>query len=93
MTTIIQDMNFNRINKDVKPDTQRRVTLPPDLVGEGMTFHIYHNRIGQIILDPQVTIPASEAWVFQNPEILDLVKRGLSDAAGGRVSKIDLDTL
>ncbi|MFC2062811.1 hypothetical protein ACFLS8_02570 [Chloroflexota bacterium] len=93
MATVIKDTNFNRINKDVKPDPQRRVTLPSDLVVEGVTFRIYHNRIGQIILDPQVTIPASEAWVFQNPEILSLAKQGLAAAAEGRVSKIDLDNL
>lgn len=77
----------------MKPDAKKRVVLPKGLVVEGITYHIYSNSIGQIILDPQVTIPASEAWLFNNPDALASVQRGLSDAAQGRVSKVDLDTL
>ena len=35
----------------------------------------------------------SEAWLFKNPEALASVRRGLNDAAQGRVSRVDLDTL
>jgi len=77
----------------VKPDAKNRVVLPKPLVVEGITYHIYSNKFGQIVLDPQVTIPASEAWLFNNPGALASVKRGLSDAAQGKVSKVDLDTL
>lgn len=93
MVTIIKDNNFTGVVESVKPDTKRRVTLPAVLLREGITFRIYTNSDGQIVLDPQVTIPASESWVFNNPDILALVQRGLSDAAEGRVSKIDLNTL
>ena len=62
-------------------------------VREGVSYHIYENSLGQIVLDPQVSIPASEAWLYQNPEALAWVKRGLRDAKEGRVSKIDLDKL
>jgi hypothetical protein len=60
---------------------------------KGVTYHIYTNKFGQIVLDPQVTIPASELWLFNNPVALASVKRGLADAAQGKVSKVDLDTL
>ena len=90
---IIKDKDFTGIDKSVKPDTKRRVVLPAVLVKEGVTYRIYTNRDGQIVLDPQVTIPASESWVFNNPDILALAKRGLSDAAEGRVSKVDLNAL
>ena len=96
MVTIIKeikDTDFTGIDKSVKPDVKKRVVLPNDLVQEGIIFHIYHNSIGQILLDPQVTIPASEAWLFNNPEALALVKRGLSDVAEGKVSKVDPNTL
>lgn len=93
MVTIIRDIEFTGIAKGVKPDSKKRVVLPKALVQEGITYHIYHNRIGQIILDPQVTIPASEAWLFNNSDALALVRRGLSDAAQGKVSKVDLNTL
>ena len=59
------------------------------LESKGITYAIYHNSIGQIVLDPQVTIPASELWLFENKDALALVQRGLSDAAKGKVSKKD----
>ncbi|HEY51794.1 MAG TPA: hypothetical protein G4O20_08335 [Dehalococcoidia bacterium] len=93
MATIIKDENLTKVAGSVKPDAKKRVVLPKPLVREGVTYNIYSNSIGQIILDPQVTIPASEAWLFQNPEALASVRRGLSDAAQGKVSKVDLDTL
>ena len=93
MATIIKDMDLKRIADSVKPDTKKRVGLPKILVEEGITYHIYVNKFKQIVLDPQVTIPASELWLFNNPVALALVQRGLSDAAQGKVSKVDLDTL
>ena len=91
MVTIIKSTDFKRVAESVKPDAKKRVVLPK--VREGITYHIYSNSLGQIILDPQVTIPASEVWLFNNPDALASVQRGLSDAAQGRVSKVDLDTL
>ena len=93
MASIIRDKDLKRIAEGVKPDAKKRVVLPKALVREGITYHIYSNSIGQIVLDPQVTIPASEAWLFNNRDALASVQRGLSDAARGRVSKVDLDTL
>ena len=93
MATITTDNDSKIIAEDVKPDYRRRVILPKAIVQKGIRYDIYLNHRGQIILDPRVTIPASEAWVFNNPEIFALVKRGLADASEGRVSRIDLDTL
>ena len=39
------------------------------------------------------TSSASEAWLFNNPDAMASVRRGLSDAAQGRVSKVDPDAL
>jgi hypothetical protein len=69
------------------------VVLPKSLVKENITYHIYSNDLGQIVLDPQVTIPASEVWLFKSPEALASVRRGLSDAAKGKVSKVDINSL
>ena len=93
MATIIKDENLTRVAGSVKPDSKKRVVLPKSLVGEGITYHIYSNSLGQIVLDPQVTIPASELWLFNNPDAIASVRRGLSDAAQGRVSKVDIDAL
>lgn len=80
MVTIIKDGNLTRVASSVKVDSKRRVVLPGVLVREGITFHIYTNSDGQIILDPQVTIPASEAWLFKNKDILALVDRGMLES-------------
>jgi hypothetical protein len=90
---IIKDTDFQRVAESVKPDAKKRVVLPKAQVREGITYHIYTNSIGQIVLDPQVTIPASEAWLFNKPDAIASVRRGLNDAAQGRVSKVDLNTL
>ena len=93
MATIIKDTEWIELARSVKPDSRKRVILPKTLVQEGITYHVYHNRLGQIVLDPQVTIPASEAWLFKNPEAIAAVRRGLSDAAQGKVSKVNPDKL
>jgi len=89
----IKDTAFEKVADSVKPDAKKRVVLHNVQIQEGITYHIYENSIGQIVLDPQVTIPASEVWLFKNPEALASVKRGLAEAAHGKITKIDLDTL
>lgn len=93
MTSIIKDEELIRIPGNVKPDSKKRVVLPRFLVGEDITYHIYSNSVGQIVLDPQVTVPASEAWLFKNPDAIASVRRGLAEAAQGKVSKVDISTL
>ena len=39
------------------------------------------NDTGQILLDP---IPKKEQWLWQNPETLAAVKRGIQQAAEGK---------
>lgn len=93
MATILRDNNLTRLPGTVKPDSRKRVSLPSVLVKEDIIYHVYSNKLGQIILDPQATIPASEAWLFNNPEVLASVKKGLEDITNGRVSRVDLDSL
>ena len=93
MATIIKDKDLKIVAKGVKPDAKKRVVLPKALVEEGITYHIYTNKFGQIVLDPQVTIAASELWLFKDPAALTSVRRGLADAAQGKVSKVDLEAL
>ena len=46
---------------------------------EGFTYHVYVNSIGQIVLDPQVTIPVSEAWVFEDKKIISMIDKGIAE--------------
>jgi hypothetical protein len=83
--TIIKDTDFTGIANGVKPDAKRRVILPQGLVREGVIYHIYVNSFGQIVLDPQVTIPASEAWLFEDKSALATVDRGMVESANGQL--------
>lgn len=84
MATIIRDRNLVRVGKPVVPDSRKRVVLPKTVVREGVTYFIYHNSLGQIILDPQASIPASELWVFENKHILALIDRGIRESLNGK---------
>ncbi len=77
----------------VKPDARNRIVLRKVKIPAGVSYRVYANCLGQIVLDPQVSIPASEAWLFENPEALASVRRGLADAKHGRVSRVDLGAL
>jgi hypothetical protein len=90
---IVKDQDFKRLPKSFKPDAKRRVVLPDELIDGETIYHMYRNSFGQILLDPQVMIPASEVWLFNNPDALKLVQRGLTDAFNGNVSEVDLDDL
>lgn len=89
----IKDDELLKLADGVKPDAKRRVLLPKQLIKEGVAYHVYANSQGQIVLDPQITIPASEAWLYQNKDALALVRQGLSDAAEGILSEVDLKAL
>ncbi|MDD5313009.1 MAG: hypothetical protein PHO26_08250 [Dehalococcoidia bacterium] len=82
---IIRDSAFEKIADSVKPDSKKRVVLQHIQIHEGVTYHIYTNSTGQIVLDPQVTIPASELWVFEDKEILASIDRGMADSVNGRI--------
>jgi hypothetical protein len=85
---VIKDDKLTRIAESVKPDAKRRLLLPLALAKEGVTYHIYANSIGQIVLDPQVNIPVSEAWLFEDKAALASVDRGMVESANGQL--IDL---
>jgi hypothetical protein len=90
---VIKDEVFEKVADSVKPDAKKRVVLHSIQIQEGISYHIYQNSVGQIVLDPQISIPASEIWLFKNPEALESVMRGLSEAAQGKVTRVNLKDL
>lgn len=87
MVTILRDAELTMVAGSVRPDAKRRVVLPNILVQEGIIYHIYRNRAGQILLDPQVTIPASELWLFENKDALASVHKGIVESDKRQVIK------
>ncbi len=55
---------------------------------EDVSFNVYQDERGRIVLDPQVSIPASEAWLYRNPKALASVRRGLAEAGGGKAKRV-----
>lgn len=77
--------NRELIARGVRPDSRKRVALGRALANlEDASFNVYRDEDGRIILDPQVSVPASEAWLFRNRKALDSVRRGLEEVADGK---------
>jgi hypothetical protein len=77
------------VARDVRPDSRKRVALGRALDGidDDASFNVYKDAEGRIILEPQVSIPASEAWLFRNREALHSVRRGLDESAAGKAKR------
>jgi len=88
MESIIKNQSFEFVASGLAPDSKKRVSLSKALSDAGVTFNIYVNKLGQIVLDPQKSIPAHEAWIFEDKKILASVKRGLKQAARGKTRSL-----
>lgn len=76
---------YRLVARDVRPDSRKRIALGRALDDLGdASFNVYRDEEGRIILEPHVSIPASEAWLFRNRKALDSVRRGLAEAADGK---------
>lgn len=73
-------------------DDRNRLTLGEFMKGS-KRVRLYMNEGGELFLQPVVEVPTSEVWLFQNKQAIESVKKGLKDAAGGRISKLNLDEL
>ncbi len=69
--------------KTVKADARGRVTLGP--IATKKNYRVSIGAQGEITLTPVIEIPEREAWLWNNPQSLAAVRRGLEDAAAGRV--------
>lgn len=70
--------------KTVRPDSKGRITLG-SLAGGASSFKAYKDKKGRIVLEPQVEVPAPEAWLWQNPVAMKAVQQGLQDSAESMV--------
>ena len=46
------------------------------------------NDAGQILLDPVVNIPERELWLWQNPDALASVQRGIQQSEAGEAHNL-----
>jgi len=80
---VLKSADFQLVSEFNQPDAKKRLSLGGALAGE-TAYNIYRNSLGQLILDPVKAIPASEMWLYENPEALASVKRGLRESAEGK---------
>lgn len=91
MATIMGHRTEERelIARNVRPDNRRRVSLGAALQDlDDASFDVYRDKRGRIILEPKVSVPASEAWLFRNKGALASVARGLEQVANGEAKVI-----
>lgn len=70
----------------VRPDSKGRITLGAYAKGVS-SYRIHPQADGRLVLEPYKEIPAREAWLFENHAALSKVRKGLKDAAAGKVSR------
>jgi hypothetical protein len=70
--------------KTLRPDSKGRITLGALSCGAS-SFKAYRDDLGRIILEPQVEVPAAEAWLWRNPAAMKSVQQGLADASEDKV--------
>lgn len=81
-----------RLGKSRTIDERNRLTIGEILKGY-KRVRLYRNDSGEVLLQPIAEIPASELWLFRNPEAINEVREGLRDAAQGKVSRLDREEL
>jgi hypothetical protein len=85
MATKIDDvgeLGFQPRKGFVRPDARGRVTLGP--AARDADYRVLVNDRGQILLDPVVTVPASEAWLWENAALRVSMNRALLEAEAGQ---------
>lgn len=80
---------FISTGREIEPDERKRLSLGA-VVEKGLRYRVLYNDLGQILLDPVKSVPAYEAWIYENPERLASIQRGISQAESGKVTKFEL---
>lgn len=84
---IVRDQVFHDIAA-ARVDAKGRIYLGKQLPSGDVTlYRVYRNSFGQLILDPQVIVPAHEAWLLKNPKAMKMVAEGWKAAHEGDVVK------
>ncbi|MEM9242863.1 MAG: hypothetical protein AAGA27_02245 [Pseudomonadota bacterium] len=68
----------------IRPDAKGRITLGK-LAGNVSSYTITEMPDHRLILEPYVEIPAREKWLFDNKITLATIKKGLKQAAEGKL--------
>ena len=73
------------------PDSKYRIILSLALKKQDKEidgFTVYTNLIGEIKLVPVVRVPINEAWLYNNPKVLEDVRVGMEEALAGKAGPL-----
>lgn len=77
----LSKLGFQARKGYVHPDARGRLTLGS--AAQDADYRVFVNDRGQILLDPVVAIPASEAWLWESPSLRASMERALKQAEEG----------
>ncbi|MGB4863480.1 MAG: hypothetical protein WBO97_13570 [Tepidiformaceae bacterium] len=73
---------FRQVTETVV-DSRRRISLGKAGVASETRYSVSVSDDGDILLTPLATIPARERFLWERPELLASVRRGMAQAASG----------
>jgi len=65
-------------------DSRRRISLGKAGVIEDTRYAVSVSDDGDILLTPLATIPAREMIIWERPDVMEALDRGIADALAGR---------
>ena len=85
--------NEDFISVDNRPiDSRHRVTLSDHvfkvLPKKMDSVEVLVGTNGNILLMPKVSVPANEAWLHENPKIMNTLRRAMQQVKAGKVTKV-----
>jgi len=76
-------------------DSKNRITISEKIIkkisGQNRInqFQVLIGQDGDILLRPLTTIPSREAWIYEKPELIDQIRKGLQEAKEGKTETIE----
>ena len=90
-------INEDFTNVDTRAlDSKHRITLSTKAVKIALSknkkidaYQVLVGKSGDILLRPAVSIPASEAWIYENPKVIGPLRKGLNEAKQGKGKRVN----
>ena len=88
------------LNVDTRSlDSKQRITLSEKVINKVVlknrkvqSYQVLVAKNGNILLRPAVSVPANEAWIYENPKVIGAIRQGLKDAKEGKTTRaVDQD--
>lgn len=82
----ITNLDFKQIKNSSVADKRGRLTI--GTVAKQKNYRVAINSLGQILLDPIVSVPQRESWLWQNQAASQSLKQGLIEASENKITDL-----